>query len=533
MSKNRISFEQVLSGEDVALIDGFCADRSGTGNLPAISAFLQERFGAVLIFEPDVVKGFATDSSNLPGRADALARPVSERECAVILRACHIANIPVTVSGGKSNLTGSATPQGGVVLSTIKMTTPVADVDLVARTVSTSPGVILEDLRKRVLDASERTLEFPVDPTSRAEASIGGAIACNCSGFTPGETGAFRPWLKSIRFLLPDGRLIQAERGQFVSEKGAFLLGDKTWPVPLYERPKIKNAGGPYSSPDGVIDLVDMVVGSEGIFGLVTACTLTLAPRPGSCLDIFFSLPGEAEALQLLETVLEKYKGDLSGLKAFEYFGVNCRNHMLHKELFFHGEDSVGVYIQEPLFGKDEMDAAEAWLEILGEAGLDLKEESIIILDTERLRTLFMEARHSMPAHALEVAHQRESFTIMTDTVVPPDRFREFLDYTHNLLAEKNLDYISFGHLGDCHLHFTVLPHKEQLDDAVAVYDRIVAKSTALHGVYSGEHGTGKRKRKDFLCCYGPAAVEQLQAARAAVDPQFLFNRGNVFEQGT
>ena len=144
-----------------------------------------------------------------------------------------------------------------------------------------------------------------------------------------------------------------------------------------------------------------------------------------------------------------------------------------------------------------------------------------------------MEARHSMPAHALEVAHQRESFTIMTDTVVPPDRFREFLDYTHNLLAEKNLDYISFGHLGDCHLHFTVLPHKEQLDDAVAVYDRIVAKSTALHGVYSGEHGTGKRKRKDFLCCYGPAAVEQLQAARAAVDPQFLFNRGNVFEPGT
>lgn len=528
MSTNVIKFEQVLSSEEVAAIKKFCADHSGTGSLSAISSFLLERFGFGLVFEPDILKGFATDSSNLPGKADALARPASERECAAVLCACHAASVPVTVSGGKSNLTGSATPQGGVLLSTVKMVVPAADMDLQAHTVTTSPGVILEDLRNKVLELSGRTLEFPVDPTSRAEASIGGAIACNCSGFTPGETGAFRPWLKSVRFLLPDGRLIAAERGQFVSENGIFLLGDKTWPVPLYERPKIKNAGGPYSSPDGVMDLVDLIVGSEGVFGVVTSCTLTLAPRPASYLDIFFSLPGEAEALRLLETVLAKYKGDLSGLKAFEYFGVNCRKHMMHEDLFFHGTDSVGVYIQEPLFDRDEMDAAEAWLAVLDEAGLELAEESIIILDTDRLRTLFMEARHSMPAHALEVAHQRESFTIMTDTVVPPARFCEFLDFTHGLLTAKNLDYISFGHLGDCHLHFTVLPHKEQLDDAIAAYDRIVAKSTELKGVYSGEHGTGKRKRKDFLCCYGSAAVEQLKTSRKAVDPQLLFNSGNV-----
>lgn len=530
MSTNCILVEQVLNSDECISIDRFCAGHSGVENLPEISAFLMESFAVGLILERDVVSGFASDSSNLPGKADALARPSTERECAVILRACYAAGIPVTVSGGKSNLTGSATPQGGVVLSTVKMLQPCAEVDMDARTVSTSPGVILEDLRNRVLEISNGSLEFPVDPTSRAEASIGGAIACNCSGFTPGETGAFRPWLKSIRFLLPDGRLICAERGQYISRNGEFLLGDTVWPVPLYERPKIKNAGGPYSSSDGVMDFIDLVVGSEGVFGLVTACTLTLAPKPPSYLDIFFSLPGEEEALRLLEAVLSKYKGDLAGLKAFEYFGVNCRKHMMHEALFFQGDDSVGVYIQEPLFGKDEMDAAEGWLETLGEAGLDLPEESIIMLDTEKLRTLFMEARHSMPAHALEVAHQRESFTIMTDTVVPPARFREFLDYTHGLLAEKNLDYISFGHLGDCHLHFTVLPHKVQLDDAVAAYDLIIAKSAELGGVYSGEHGTGKRKRKDFFCCYGPSAVARIRASRAAVDPRLVFNRGNIFE---
>ena len=76
----------------------------------------------------------------------------------------------------------------------------------------------------------------------------------------------------------------------------------------------------------------------------------------------------------------------------------------------------------------------------------------------------------------------------------------------------------------------TLLPHKEQIETAVEAYDAIVAKSAELGGVYSGEHGTGKRKRKDFLCCYGEEAIEQLRASRAAVDPDHLLNRGNVFE---
>ena len=176
------------------------------------------------------------------------------------------------------------------------------------------------------------------------------------------------------------------------------------------------------------------------------------------------------------------------------------------------------------------MDVAEVWIELLAEAEIDIDEDAMLLLDTEALRTLFMEARHSMPANALEVVQKRNAFTIMTDTVVPPATFAEFLTFTHSLLNDKNLDYLSFGHLGDCHLHFTILPHEEQIDDAVAAYDDIIAKSADLGGVYSGEHGTGKRKRKDFLRCYGQDAAEQVRRCKAAVDPDFLLNRGNVFK---
>ncbi len=73
-----------------------------------------------------------------------------------------------------------------------------------------------------------------------------------------------------------------------------------------------------------------------------------------------------------------------------------------------------------------------------------------------------------------------------------------------------------------------MLPHSDRIEAGLAVYDDIVAHSADLGGVYSGEHGTGKRKRKDFLRCYGPQAAEMIRRCKQAVDPGFLLNRGNV-----
>jgi len=84
--------------------------------------------------------------------------------------------------------------------------------------------------------------------------------------------------------------------------------------------------------------------------------------------------------------------------------------------------------------------------------------------------------------------------------------------------------------LGDCHLHFHLIPTKDQQPKALEAYHQIVEKSAELGGVYSAEHGTGKRKRPDFLKCYGEEAAEQVRSAKAALDPDFLLNRGNVVE---
>jgi len=534
MSTHRIQCKHVLTDNENKRIAEFAARHRGSGALVPMVQLLRDTFAVDLVMDQDIVAGFVRDSSNLPGRADALVRPQSERELAAIFRLCFSCGIPFTVCGGRSALTGSATSESGVVVSMVNMLAPPLTVDAEQKTARSPVGIILEDMRRAVIEQSQNKLYFPVDPTSRNDASVGGAIACNASGFTPGEVGAIRHWVAALDVILPNGMSIRTRRGDTLSANGCFIMessdGTCELPVPRYQRPKIKNASGPYSAPDGTLDFVDLIVGSEGIFGAVTACELQLAPSPAGFLDLFFSLPLEANAVALLDALRDNLPGGLGRLTALEYFGVNCRSYMLHEALLFHGTNQVGIYIQEPLTDKSVDDAAAEWFERLMAANCGIDENAVIILDNDHHRKTFMEARHSMPANALEVVQRRGTYTIMTDTVVPPEHFSEFLKFTHAAIRSAGLDYLSFGHFGDCHLHFTILPEKDTLAGATDVYDRIIAESARLGGVYSGEHGTGKRKRRDFLRCYGPEAVEQVRRSKAAIDPEFLLTRGNVVE---
>lgn len=532
MNQNEIPVEHLLMPREYSALEAICSQGQGPAFVPRLAALIREKFAVNIVVDPDIVTGFVKDQSNLPGTAQGVARPTSARECAIILRACSLARIPLTISGGRSNLTGSATPPEGIILSLARMMSPPPQLDRSSRLFSAPVGLILEDVRNEVMRQSQGTLYYPVDPTSRGDSTIGGTIACNASGFIPGERGATREWVDAVDFLFPDGRLAKAQRGQYLSCDGFFTVMDGadrlTIPVPHYPRPAIKNAGGPFSAEGGEMDFVDWVVGSEGIYGVVTACTLCAAPYPPASLDLFIPLPSEDDAVRLHDFLHRHFNGHLGELLALEYFGMNCRGHMDHEQTLFRGNNPVAVYLQVPLWDGDLDKAVGEWMERLSCSGCQIDPDAVILLDNERDRKMFMESRHSLPARTLETVQHRGTFTIMTDTVVPPERFREFLAFTHSLLREAGMDYVAFGHLGDCHLHFTLLPTKANLARGTELYDAIVAQAAALGGVYSGEHGTGKRKRNDFLRCYGPTGVEQVLRCKSAVDPHLILNRGNV-----
>ena len=82
---------------------------------------------------------------------------------------------------------------------------------------------LLEILRNKILELSNQNLFYPVNPTSRNDAFVGGTLSCNASGFIPGNKGATRYWVKEIEFLLPNGNYLSIKKGEHIFRYGQII----------------------------------------------------------------------------------------------------------------------------------------------------------------------------------------------------------------------------------------------------------------------------------------------------------------------
>ena len=503
-------------------------------NYSLIHTFFKKEYNIDSAIESDIINPYTRDWSNLPGgQADLLVRPSTSKQCAIILRVCKACKIPITISAGQTNLTGSATPNGGIIVSTSMLKNPKINVDISNQCVSSPVGVPLEMMREEVLNQTQNSLYYPVDPTSRHEAYVGGTISCNASGFIPGIKGATRYWVQEIELLLLNGYVITIKRGEYKSINNKFIVKcdeeEIILPIPTYKRPDIKNASGPFSAYNDDIDFIDLIIGSEGIFGMITRCTFALDKKPQNHLELFIRLENEEKAILFYHYLYDFFDHDMSKITALEYFGFNCQTYMKHKDFFFRSKTEVGLYLQVPIYNGTIDDMTVKWVDILNKFNKSIDLESIIILNDSLIWKKFFEARHSIPDNALTKTRQLGGISIITDTIVPPENFKIYLQKIHNRLQKENIEYLLFGHLGDCHLHFHLIPNNKQKQQCMEVYDYMIDLSAELGGVYSAEHGTGKRKRNDFKKCYGKDAIEMVKQSKLSLDPHLLLNKGNVF----
>ena len=499
-------------------------------DISTLVAYLKKEIKVDISSDRKFIESYERDWSNMSGYADAVARPVNSEECAILLYLFSEANIPITISAGKTNLTGSATPKKGLVISTELMLSPKVELDLDKKTAKVPVGGILENVRDEILNKSNRKLYYPVDPTSRKDARIGGTISCNASGFIPGEKGATRFWVESLSIVLLNGKLIYAKRGQYISKNGRFFIDNTEIPLPNYRRPKIKNASGPYSADNNEIDFVDLIIGSEGIFGMIVECELRLDDLSKNHIDFFIPLKSEDLAINFYYYIQKIIELSQTDIKALEYFGYNSQDYMNNKSYLFDDDSQVGIYMQIPIFDKQVEDVVEYWMDILDESQCEINLDKVLILNQADNWDKFFEARHSIPVNALEKTIKLDAVSMITDTIVPPENFQDFLNYTHKLISSNNIEYLLFGHLGDCHLHFHLIYSKDQQKIVEDIYNDIVKESSRLGGVYSAEHGTGKRKRNDFIECYGITAVNQIKLCKRAFDTKMLLNQGNIIK---
>ena len=450
--------------------------------------------------DPDIVGPWLTDwRGRYFGRALGLATPANTAEIAALVRLCGDHGVPIVPQGGNSGMCGGATPDdsGHAVLINMRRMDAIRRIDRAGRQVECEAGVILQTLHEAV---EREGLRFPLTLGGKGSATVGGLISTNAGGTQVLRHGVMRAQVLGLEAVLPDGSVLNQL-------------------VPL----KKDNRG---------FDLKQLLIGSEGTLGIVTAATLQLEPAIAARAVLWAGVDSVQTARALLLHAQDKAGSALEGVEVVPH-------HSLHAVLDYlptaraplEGDHAWHVLIElvADAGGADALpDLAEALLVSAFEAGLVA---DATIAANEAQAEAFWWLRDSVAP-----AERAQGPAMQHDISVPGDRMADFIDFAAPLFEREfpGTTAVGFGHLGDGNIHFHVLAPKGveaaawERGEGKAISHRVHDLVTQWGGSISAEHGIGQLKRDELARLGDPAALHVLRAIKAALDPQGLFNPGKL-----
>jgi len=450
--------------------------------------------------DAELMEPWLTDwRGRFTGRALALASPASTAEVAGLVKLCAQHSVAVVPQGGNSGMSGGATPDdsGEAILLSLRRMDAIRSLDPQARQVTCDAGVILQNLHDA---AEQQRLRFPLTLGGKGSATIGGLISTNAGGTQVLRHGAMRAQVLGLEAVLADGSVFDAL-------------------TPL----KKDNRG---------FDLKQMLIGSEGTLGIVTAATLRLLPEIGGRVVVWAGLDSIADARRLL-LHCEDRAGD--ALEGFEVVPAHCLESVLD-----HLPDA-----RAPLADRH---AWNALIELVSPPGED-----------DRLRALAeamlgdaMEAGLLRDAAIAANETQAEQFWLLRDSIAPAERaigpamqhdisvpVAAMPDFVDSAIPRVERHFpgtraIGFGHLGDGNVHFHVLaPAGAKRGEWEASQGKRISAFvhdlvTEFGGSISAEHGIGQIKVDELGRLGDPVALSLMRSVKQALDPQGILNPGKL-----
>jgi D-lactate dehydrogenase (cytochrome) len=149
----------------------------------------------------------------------------------------------------------------------------------------------------------------------------------------------------------------------------------------------------------------------------------------------------------------------------------------------------------------------------------------------EKERESFKDFRHAVSWKVSEFIAKQNMQKLGTDSAVPKKNFRSFYEYIKGLAIKSRIDYLIYGHFGDCHVHLNLLPKDDdEFKDAKDIYRLICQKAIDLNGTISAEHGIGKLKHEYLEMMYGIDAIKKMAKIKNQLDPNKILCIGNIFD---
>jgi glycolate oxidase len=414
----------------------------------------------------------------------AVALPETEAQVAAVLKACHDLDVPVVARGAGTGLSGGAMPHAmGVTLSLAKFNR-IQHIDTVSRTAVVQAGV-------RNLAISEAAaphgLYYAPDPSSQIACTIGGNVAENSGG------------VHCLKYGLTLHNILQVKG--FTMDGQAVSFGSTALDAPG-------------------LDLLAVVIGSEGMLAVVTEVTVKLVPKPQLARCIMASFDDMRKAGDAVASVIAAgiipaglEMMDKPMTAAVEDF-VKAGYDLNAEAILLCESDGTPEEVEEEIGRMSEV------LRRCGATAIAVSRD-----EAERLR--FWSGRKN----AFPASGRISPDYMCMDSTIPRKRLADILLAIAEMEKKYQLRCANVFHAGDGNLHPLILfdaNDPDQLRRCELFGAEILETSVAMGGTVTGEHGVGIEKLNSMCVQFSAEENALMFGVKRAFDPRELLNPGKV-----
>ena len=438
-----------------------------------------------VIDEPESLRVYECDSLSAYRRQPLLVvLPETVAQVRRTLRLCNELRVPVVSRGAGTGLSGGALPHAeGIVLSLAKMNA-VLEVDAANRIARVQPGIRNLAISQAV---EHLGLFYAPDPSSQIACTIGGNVAENAGGVHCLKYGLTVHNITALKIITIDGELI--------------TLGGAGLDAPGF-------------------DLLALLIGSEGMLGVVVEVTVKLLPRPETA-QVMLGVYDDAEKAAASVTAIIAAGIIPAGVEMMDNPAIRATEDFVNAG---YPRDAEAILLCE-LDGTEEEVSAR-----IGDVRRILEGHGAVetrLARDERERALFWSGRKS----AFPAIGRISPDYYCIDGTIPRKHLSRVLAGIRRLSGEYGLRVANVFHAGDGNLHPLILYDAGQpgeLHKAEALGEKILELCIQVGGTITGEHGVGVEKIAGMCVQFNDRERAQFHAVRESFDPHRLLNPGKA-----
>jgi glycolate oxidase len=413
--------------------------------------------------------------------------PRSTEQVSEIMKLAYRDKVPVTARGSGTSVTGAVLPVRGGLLLDLHRMDKILEINRKDFYARVEPGVICAQLNNAL---AKDSLMFPPNPGSEVLATIGGMVSTNASGHRAVKYGTTRDYIKGLKVVLADGKVIDTGTTAPKTSLG--------------------------------YDLTHLFCSAEGTLGIITEVICKVEPKPeygALALAIFGDLNAAGDAVTEVTTSGIK----LAGCEILDRFSLKVVEEILGRDvsqieaLLLMEADGVKEVVQRDVKRIEE---------ICNKYNVQEFQWS----DDPQKREEMMLARGRLVPTLSRIKPGNRLVPIAEDLGVPSSKIPETIRRAQAIAEKHNVTITTFGHVGDGNVHTTFVADvrdREEWNRLKPAIEELVETAIEMKGTLSAEHGAGITRAAHMERQLGPA-MEVMRQIKQTFDPENILNPGKM-----